>query len=95
MRKKIIRTSIALTILLLIISFAIVILMFEDRKIAGLLATFCVLNVAETFLSILLLVSTLTEERNNKLALELLIFELKSRGKIDTDFTTQVSDIFK
>lgn len=80
--------SICLTTALVMVSFMIGIKLGEQesRQINVLLVIFCILNLAEAFLSIFLLLETVTLERNNHAILGILIAYLKRNGHVEADW---------
>ncbi len=94
----IIAASIVLTISLLIISFFLAIILWQKQQDSGiytLLVTFCIFNVAETFLTVYLLVSTVTLEYHNHSTILRLLWKLKEKGAIDEEFYTKIVDDYK
>ena len=90
--------SIILTISLLVISCLLALALWkreQDSGIYTLIITFCIFNVAETFLSVYLLISTVTLEYNNYGAILRLLWKLKEGGSIDEDFYTKLVDDFR
>lgn len=94
----IVATTIALTTSLLIISSLLALALWQkeqDSGIYGLIVTFCIFNVAETFLSVYLLMSTVTLEYNNHGAIMRLLWKLKQSGSIDEQFYERIVNEYK